>query len=624
MQKFREQIKIWQLNDVIKTLSLSSSSLANKLNDNKKLIEEAMEVYKDVERTSKLKTFSNQSILMSAMESYNDQDDDDDQSSDVDFSFASSEEEEEEDYNDMTPEAVEAVKYLKGVIGQIASQTKKLNNEFEKLANKKLRKNNLSTIESKKEKIQSTVELNKFHTKKLFKVIKYVRANKMSDMNLIWLIKDDLNNYLENNGNIDFTDDTSIYDDIFNLVVIEDDYSEFNDSEIHSNTSRDPEEVPIKNGSANNNVLGRLSSGTVETRTQPNHINTSIPASPVNKHMSPELASPAIVRTLKPASTPSKPVGNLKWSTAAAGILEVSEESHYESSRASAASSVSPKVTNGSTTVAPLSTVKSSSSRVETKFVHVLENSSLPQSELNLFSDLNLVKLPPGMQDLIISFTSKRNNPEDFKLLCSTRSYNQYVTPIKKCNFPELDAAGNVGGNNNNKQFKPPVQLFKLLSYWNRIRANDEFDRILEEIQTLSEKDSGEGNPIANELTLVLFYGFYFGFTPVENLIAESCLFKLGWRPYNTNHSDSSQLNQSQNQISSPSSNGKVSQSSKDKVTVHSWVRRIKLLSNSEESTAFEIGDYQVFDLSFWEVYIKYGFTLDLSLCKTEPTSAIC
>ena len=371
-------------------------------------------------------------------------------------------------------------------------------------------------------------------------------------------------------------------------------------------------------------MLGRLSSGTVETRTQPNHINTSIPASPVNKHMSPELASPAIVRTLKPASTPSKPVGNLKWSTAAAGILEVSEESHYESSRASAASSVSPKVTNGSTTVAPLSTVKSSSSRVETKFVHVLENSSLPQSELNLFSDLNLVKLPPGMQDLIISFTSKRNNPEDFKLLCSTRSYNQYVTPIKKCNFPELDAAGNVGGNNNNKQFKPPVQLFKLLSYWNRIRANDEFDRILEEIQTLSEKDSGEGNPIANELTLVLFYGFYFGFTPVENLIAESCLFKLGWRPYNTNHSDSSQLNQSQNQISSPSSNGKVSQSSKDKVTVHSWVRRIKLLSNSEESTAFEIGDYQVFDLSFWEVYIKYGFTLDLSLCKTEPTSAIC
>ena len=36
-----------------------------------------------------------------------------------------------------------------------------------------------------------------------------------------------------------------------------------------------------------------------------------------------------------------------------------------------------------------------------------------------------------------------------------------------------------------------------------------------------------------------------------------------------------------------------------------------------------EFGDYQVFDLSFWEIFVKYGFKFDYNLCQWNHQNII-
>ena len=52
----------------------------------------------------------------------------------------------------------------------------------------------------------------------------------VTEFNLIWLLKDDLNKYLESNGDYEFTRETELYDDIFNqIAAVEEDYSEIHE-----------------------------------------------------------------------------------------------------------------------------------------------------------------------------------------------------------------------------------------------------------------------------------------------------------------------------------------------------------------------------------------------------------
>ena len=228
MQKFREQIKHWLQNDTVNTLGPVGISYSGKLTENKSLIEEAMEIYKSVEKQSKLKTFSNQSIMMTFMDkNHGDDDDDDDDSSD---DFLSGSEEEEEDYSDLPEDAVESIHFLKDSILQLSEQTAKLDHEYEKLAAKKIRKNNLATIEAKKEKIQLTIANNKFHQKKIKKLLKQLKNGMVTEFNLIWMLKTDLEKYMSSNGDYAFTKETELYDDIFTqIAAVDEDYSEIHD-----------------------------------------------------------------------------------------------------------------------------------------------------------------------------------------------------------------------------------------------------------------------------------------------------------------------------------------------------------------------------------------------------------
>lgn len=143
---------------------------------------------------------------------------------------------------------------------------------------------------------------------------------------------------------------------------------------------------------------------------------------------------------------------------------------------------------------------------------------------------MDLVRAPPGIQDLVISFASKRNN-EEFKILIDSTEFNQFTSPIYKPYLPK-SVQPNYYSQFTNFSFKHPTQLSKFQSHWNKIRAYYGFKSLTDEIKNLSPRDISESSALVTELTFVLFYGYYYGLTPAENLIAESCLFEIGWKPY--------------------------------------------------------------------------------------------
>lgn len=50
----------------------------------------------------------------------------------------------------------------------------------------------------------------------------------VTDFNLIFALKGDLEDYLDKHGDTDFTKDTELYDDIFNQIsATDEDYSKF-------------------------------------------------------------------------------------------------------------------------------------------------------------------------------------------------------------------------------------------------------------------------------------------------------------------------------------------------------------------------------------------------------------
>ena len=122
----------------------------------------------------------------------------------------------------------------------------------------------------------------------------------------------------------------------------------------------------------------------------------------------------------------------------------------------------------------------------------------------------------------------------------------------------------------------------------------------MDEIKSLTLQNNADNLPIIAELTFVLFYGFYYGVTPAENLIAESYLFELGWKPYK-NQSEDGSNNLSTGLISLSDINGLKSKSNRSS-NYYFWFKRVKLISRGEDMgqpSNIEFGDYQVFDLSF-------------------------
>jgi len=671
LQKFREQIKHWLLNDAVNTLGPVGTSYSAKLSENKSTIEDAMETYKLVEKQTKLKSFSNQSIMMAFADNENGEEDEEESEDEE-----SSEEEDESLYDELSEEAVDLIRYFKDSISQLKEQTDKCTHEYDKLASKKLRKNNLATIEAKKEKIQTTISNNKFHQKKLRKLIKQLKNGMVTDFNLIFALKNDLEEYLEKHGDTVFGKDTELYDDIFNQIsATDEDFSEIHEDTSTVATSVDSANV-VKNGHVEKKSkspsppksLSRSSSEQPsqqhyhqhqpqQHQPQQHHHHTQQPqpqqqqsqtlpkVHPVHaahsndngehRHVSqthsaaqganhaptmqqsPEMASPAIVRTLRPATTPSKPVGGLKWSAAAAvGLPEPLEKpTFYEE--------VPETTLTKPTASTPFEPLELEDIDLE-KYKMVISNSSLSKTERNLFSDMDLVRVPPGIQDLVISFASKRNN-EEFKILIDSTEFNQFTTPIYKPYLPK-SVQPNYYSQFTNFSFKHPTQLSKFQSHWNKIRAYYGFKSLTDEIKSLSLQDSPEAIALVTELTFVLFYGYYYGLTPAENLIAESCLFEVGWKPYRSQFESNNRSSSPFGDASADKRLGQSQSQSQSQSQILYWFKRLKLISNDTMNgphPTFEVGDYQVFDLNFWEIFVKHGFKFEYNLCQIEPSTLL-
>ena len=650
LQKFRDQIKTWQLNDAIE-----AAIAPQKLQEHRKMVEEAMECYKDVEKSSKMKSYSNQSIMLAALE--------------------------QGEYQ-LTPEAAEAVEFLEASVDELKEQNEALEGEYDKLSQKKTRKTNTAT-EERKQELESFMNKNTFHIERLEHIVHLLKRRKVSPESVM-AIQDDISFYLESNQEPDFVDDENLYDELFkeasqaselaeqeqaNTGAANDSFAELNvvtpkqspepesdHKSKESNSKHDHKREPENN----------KTSSSASTASPPAKVLTT-PNSKQLHHTeisTPDVSSPGIIKVLKPAATPQKPLGTLKWAAAAAGPLGAQGNGHVKDTSESSpsppalaplptriisslASSTPPSAStnNPPHSVPPLQQAPHSNahsggvnipiqsplpkSAFASKYVPVLNNSTLSKEESALFQDVNLIRLPPGIQDLILSFTTTRKvsvspSREEAKLLRSTSSYSQFKCPIQKPYLPKIIQTSfyqHEPDFSPDQHIRPPLQLLKCLSSWNQLRAGDLFEQYVRQIQNISPP--GESVAVVNEMTMVLFYGYYYGITPLENVIAESCLYQLGWKPYASLSELKITPSGSRSETPTPGRLSPFDSKHYEPAHYYHWFNRMKLLQ-SAENDGVEFGDYRVFDLNLWEIHVKLGFRFDLNQSQAAPSQSIC
>lgn len=600
LQKFRDQIKTWQGND-----SLEATIAPQKLQEHRRLVEEAMECYKEVEKNSKMKSFSNQSIMLAAKEN-----------------------------GDLiiTPEVEDAIEFLTGVEEELNEQNESLEEEYERLSQKKVRKNNMLQIEERKQELEAFKSKNEFHIERIENVVRYLKTGKVS-VESVWAIQDDLNFYVESNQEPDFVDDDTLYDELFkeakensenNTTVTNGQPDESFDMSLsgldETDTNNQVSETTIKRKNTS-------SASPAPQAEQPSQQEATIKSSTVSvltpkgkqtlgKTDVAEATTPGFVTTLKPAAPPPNPVGALKWSIAAAGAAHQGETAngHALASPERTDNQKQPEVPEASkkapAAVAPEQGHRLDESNASSEllslltkndeflpYLEVLKNSSLPPAELELFSDFNLLRTPPGIQEFAVAYSATNKATEGSKLLVPAPSDCTSSVFMRKPYLPEEYQTDNWA---TIPQTRLPMFLGKLQNYWNRIRASNQFNQLVKEVQVLEQQKTTDSAAMVNELTMVLFYGFYCGFLPLENILAEFLLHKLGWAPYGLR------------------GDGDVAGQAADALKqVRYWLKQI---STSEVP---DVGDYRVFDLSQWEIYVKYGFKFDPRLSKSEPSKSL-
>lgn len=632
LQKNRELIKNWQLNDTVEVVVTR-----NKLQEYRRLVEEAMEKYKEVEKSSKMKSFSNQSIMLASLE----------------------------ESQHLSQEAIEVINFIDESRQELDQQIENLESEYEKISGKKTKKN--SAVESEKQEIENFLSKDRFHLESFERIIDFIK-NKQINPELVVKIKDDITFFLESNQEPDFIDDETLYDEIFQQA--ESNYTyvpkesqntlqelvESNSQEANGHVSTNGATAVSNSSSASSTNNNTNNTATGSNKRSQSRTKSPTPNTPTKK--SHEAVTPVkvrqstpdidIVQRLKPAATPSKVTGEVAWSSVAgvnAAVAGAGAPSSAESDKATIVTNLN--ATNDSTT--SLESEIPDNSRIEKAILEniplvnnvpvddpnyayskVLEFSGLAPIEFKLFTDSELTRVPPGIQHLVLSFNASRNiklendsndTNSQGKLLFNGPAINSLATPMLKPYLPKgiQNSFYQYNGNTKESYIRPPLHLMNYQGYWNRIRFNGSYDDLVNDIKGLIEQlhQSVQLNPaiqpnmnIINELVMVLFYGFYYGLTPLENMIAENKLIMLGWKPYTV---------KTANQFikaSLPNNSGL----NPDKY--HYWIRNLshKIGEVPDES---EVADYQIFDLNTWDIHIKLGFKLDSSLAESNPMTVV-
>ncbi|KAK6465818.1 negative transcriptional regulator [Scheffersomyces coipomensis] len=211
LQRSRDQLKQWLGDGSIKLDK-------NLLQDNRTKIEHAMDQFKDLEKSSKIKQFSNEGLeLQSQQRRFN--------------KFGEAEDAKRQ----------EAFNYLSDIIDQIQQQ----NDNFEQEVNgltaslKKAKSSNIYSIQSQIDDMKYKMERNNNHIERIETILNNLDNEKL-DPNKVDDIKDDLEYYVENNQEEDYVE----YDDFYDQLDIED-----TEIEVHGSLSQmavDPSEYEPK------------------------------------------------------------------------------------------------------------------------------------------------------------------------------------------------------------------------------------------------------------------------------------------------------------------------------------------------------------------------------------------
>lgn len=304
LQRFREQVKNWQAANEIKD--------KNQLLEHRRLVEVAMEKYKVVEKGSKTKAYSDQSL-------------------------AAADEPEIDN---------EAIEFVRQSLDTLQHQTESLECEIEKLQPTKKGKKNVHNEEQKKE-LEELLFSHQWHTEKL-EIILRLLQNEILSVDDIMNLSDDITYYLDENKSPDFMFDDTIYDDlnleaeqalINEIYVLPDDSVTNNNTTIPSSSGNTkdsspvPEQItrsrsiqPISNSTSRSNSIQASRSNSVHNQPTPpksasnNHIslNNSKPDThekpPVIQSIGTSSTHQATVTTLKPAPVPAL-TSEIKWSS---------------------------------------------------------------------------------------------------------------------------------------------------------------------------------------------------------------------------------------------------------------------------------------------------------------------
>ncbi|CEP63478.1 CCR4-NOT core subunit NOT3 LALA0_S08e03400g [Lachancea lanzarotensis] len=187
----------------------------------------------------------------------------------------------------------------------------------------------------------------------------------------------------------------------------------------------------------------------------------------------------------------------------------------------------------------------------------------------NLSEDLDLLVLPSGIQDFIMSTTMTRNDafPHNF-------NGAKQRTIGDACRVSRLDEIPVT--------FNPPSPLdaFRSTSFWDITRCG-----LRDKLYSQNDHDSLNFDSIVENFrgleTFSLFYCYYYSITPLEHKVAYTLLTERNW---------------------------------KMSISGDSWFCRHDLPKFTNE--LFEIADYKIFNLDDWAVIDKLNYKLDYSTLK--------
>ncbi|ODV98541.1 hypothetical protein PACTADRAFT_184869 [Pachysolen tannophilus NRRL Y-2460] len=324
LQRFREQIKTWQSTNEIKDKA--------RLLENRRLVEHAMEQYKIVEKGSKQKAYSDQSLMNNKPK-------------------------------ELDPEEKERIvagDFLQNSLDEIERQIEALEAEKDKLQvnSKKGKKSGSNADGERKSEVENFLRVDRFHQEKLEKILRLLE-NDVLHPQQIMDIKDSIEYFLEANQDPEYYEDDTIYDelnldasDLVNEVTISLAAAAAEKEEENAVEAGAPtrsKQSSISSPSATKASNGIVSNGGDENVNEPQHphpgeqsttMTTSTSASSITSSKLPALGKTPVGRkvsasnafvsastittpvpsatTLKPAPVPVRPAGELSWSEAAA------------------------------------------------------------------------------------------------------------------------------------------------------------------------------------------------------------------------------------------------------------------------------------------------------------------